>query len=162
MVIYGLVNCFTNTDAWQIGQPLRLRPSCEASLQVCLASIRLGVLLVCLPRFPDESEILTVWVAEEPDFSFAMSRYYDDTIACMGALQIVPGFMKAYVSDYTFDEQIIHTCSFVYSLITRKGQALDILLTRMLDAVDPNLNKWEESEDLRSVYLVFVERIRGF
>ncbi len=32
---------------------------------------------------------------EEPDFSWALSRYYDDTVTCMGALQIVPAFLQS-------------------------------------------------------------------
>ena len=34
-------------------------------------------------------------LGEEPSFSSAMSRYYDDTVACMGALQIVPTFLQS-------------------------------------------------------------------
>ena len=32
--------------------------------------------------------------AEEPDFAWAMSQYYEDTITCMGMLQVVPSFLK--------------------------------------------------------------------
>ena len=106
--------------------------------------------------------MLSVCAAEESDFSFAMSQYYNDTIACMGALQIAPSFMKSYVEHdiLTFHGIIIDFYSFVYSLITRKGRALDILLTRMLDAVDPKHSNWEENENLRRVSLYFILRIQ--
>ena len=36
------------------------------------------------------------FIAEEPEFASAMLCYYKDVIACMGALQFVPSFMKSY------------------------------------------------------------------
>ena len=33
-------------------------------------------------------------LAEEPDFAYAMSRFYVDVVKCMGALQVTPSFMQ--------------------------------------------------------------------
>ena len=34
-------------------------------------------------------------IGKESDFAWAMSRYYDDTVACMGALQVFPVFLHS-------------------------------------------------------------------
>lgn len=44
------------------------------------------------------SGVTTAYICsgKEPDFYAAMSRYYEDTVACMGAFQVVPTFMQPY------------------------------------------------------------------
>lgn len=37
-----------------------------------------------------------IFSGKEPHFSTAMSQYYEDTVACMGAFQVVPTFMQPY------------------------------------------------------------------
>ncbi|KAL8824241.1 MAG: hypothetical protein Q9191_005189 [Dirinaria sp. TL-2023a] len=64
-----------------------------------------------------------------------MSQYYYDTVTFMKASQLVPSFMKRSL----------------YNLITKKGQALKILVSRLSEIADPNLNAWQEEEPLRSM-----------
>ena len=33
-------------------------------------------------------------IGQEPVFALAMSRYYDDTVACMGAMQVLPTILQ--------------------------------------------------------------------
>ncbi|KAL8762520.1 MAG: hypothetical protein Q9184_001480 [Pyrenodesmia sp. 2 TL-2023] len=71
-----------------------------------------------------------------------MSRYYDDTVRLMGALQIIPKFMQ----------------HFVHSIITNKGHALNTLFERLHRAVDVEHADWEEKETLKSnLHFVFLE-----
>ncbi|KAL9123111.1 MAG: hypothetical protein Q9187_000340 [Circinaria calcarea] len=76
--------------------------------------------------------------AEEPEFASAMLCYYKDVIACMGALQLVPSFMK----------------SIVYSLLTKNGRALQVLFTRLSDVMGPGQCNWDEDENLKPMTLL--------
>ena len=84
-----------------------------------------------------------------------MSRYYDDTVACMGALQIVPVFAQSRVFlliDNSFDF-LLNLGSFVHSIITKKGHALNVLFERLHRAADSNHDGWKEDAVLKSVFL---------
>ena len=41
----------------------------------------------------DDSQRLTN-LGQEPIFASAMSRYYDNTVTCMGAMQILPAILQ--------------------------------------------------------------------
>ena len=45
--------------------------------------------------------------ADEPDFAWAMSQYYNDTIACMGMLQVVPTFLKRLQREVRIIQRIL-------------------------------------------------------
>lgn len=77
-------------------------------------------------------------LSDETEFSWAMSQYYDDTIACMGALQAVPSFLRRST----------------YNLITKRGRSLDVLLSRLLKAVAPDQDAWGEDDHLKSITLL--------
>ncbi|KAG6990988.1 cytochrome P450 [Physcia stellaris] len=77
--------------------------------------------------------------AGEKEFSWAMSQYYNDTVSCMGAFQIVPAFLRR----------------FTYKLITKGGRALDVLVSRLDQAADPERDAWREEEPLKSVTLFY-------
>lgn len=88
---------------------------------------------------------------EEPGFLSAMSRYYDDTVACMGALQIVPVFAQSQV--FLLDspaDSLLNLGSFVHSIITKKGRALNVLFERLHRAADSQ-DGWKEDGVLKSV-----------
>ncbi|MCJ1454854.1 hypothetical protein MMC28_005207 [Mycoblastus sanguinarius] len=77
-------------------------------------------------------------LSDETEFSWALSQYYDDTIACMGTLSAVPSFLRR----------------FTYNLITKRGRSLDVLLSRLLKSVAPNQGAWREEDSLKSITLL--------
>ncbi|CAD6592998.1 MAG: hypothetical protein ASARMPREDX12_006647 [Alectoria sarmentosa] len=74
-------------------------------------------------------------LCQEPIFASAMSRYYDNTVTCMGAMQILPAILQP----------------FAHSMITSKGHALKILFERLSQAADSKQDGWREDETLKSV-----------
>ncbi|KAL8871900.1 MAG: hypothetical protein Q9174_002369 [Haloplaca sp. 1 TL-2023] len=73
--------------------------------------------------------------SDEIDFAWAMDQYYKDTMMSMGILQLVPSFLRRTA----------------YVLVTRNGKALDVLMTRLVGAIDSKEAKWEVDKALRSV-----------
>jgi len=90
-------------------------------------------------------------LAEEPDFSAAMLRYYDDVIAFQKASQIVPSFMRSQVAVSHLTRTFTNIDRYVYSWITNGGHALNVLFARLHLAIDPTQDGWKEDEGLKSV-----------
>lgn len=90
-------------------------------------------------------------LAEEPDFSAAMLRYYDDVIAIQKAYQIVPSFMRSQVTVSHLTPAFTNIDRYVYSWITNGGHALNVLFARLHLAIDSTQDGWKEDEGLKSV-----------
>ncbi|MCJ1461139.1 hypothetical protein MMC28_011521 [Mycoblastus sanguinarius] len=78
-------------------------------------------------------------LSEEPEFSSALRGFYQDVMACAGALQVVPSFMAF----------------FVHSLITKRGRALNTIFKRLHRVMDPKHNEVKEKETLGSMTLFY-------
>ncbi|KAG8528993.1 uncharacterized protein KY384_006682 [Bacidia gigantensis] len=77
----------------------------------------------------------------EPAFSAALSRFYSDTMKFMGALQFTPDWISA-----------------VYSLITNRGQALNLVFKRLRRAADSPTTEWRGDKTLKSnLHFIFIE-----
>ena len=88
---------------------------------------------------------------EESEFSWAMSRYYNDTVACMGALQIAPVLLHSLVFSGYCPYSPTKEHRFVHSAITKKGRSLKVLFERLHRAASPTEAGWDENETLKSV-----------
>ncbi|MCJ1248353.1 hypothetical protein MMC30_005570 [Trapelia coarctata] len=77
-------------------------------------------------------------LSAEPEFNWALQRYYSDTVKFGGALQLVPGFVASYA----------------YSRITNQGKALQVLFERLRSAMDSKNPNWDEDKNVKSMTLM--------
>ena len=88
--------------------------------------------------------------ANEPDFSWAISQYYNDIIRCTGALQAVPAFLRRFVL-FSKVRPSANSIRITCNLITKHGCALEVLLSRLLEAMDLHQAVWNEKDALKNV-----------
>ncbi|MCJ1475924.1 hypothetical protein MMC13_004588 [Lambiella insularis] len=125
-----------------------LQSSCEKTLRTTIddslpsadgwTSVRIAPMMRDLA-----SGMLSVYffgeeLSAEPEFSSNLLRFYQDVIACMGALQVVPAFLSG----------------FIYRVITKKGKALSFLFKRLNQTISKEKDGWHEKESLKPLTLL--------
>jgi len=73
--------------------------------------------------------------SRDPVFTDALIRHPQEMVKCMAAFQIMPGFLS----------------SFVHNIITKRGQAQEIILGRLTEIMGPGRDSWNEQSPIKEV-----------
>ncbi|KAK5997455.1 Cytochrome P450 monooxygenase penP-like protein [Cladobotryum mycophilum] len=71
-------------------------------------------------------------------FSNALLRYPQDMVKCMAAFQITPSFMSPIV----------------HAILTKRGEAMNLIQSRLVECMGPGRSTWEESDNTKHLTIM--------
>ncbi|KAF2867713.1 cytochrome P450 [Massariosphaeria phaeospora] len=78
-------------------------------------------------------------LSSDPVFSDALLRHPKEMVSCMAAFQITPSFLSP----------------FVHNMITKRGEAQDIILKQLAEVMGPGRDTWNEESPVKELTLAW-------